>query len=231
MYCGKLCEIGSLTTHRALATSTLLADDYDSIRTAAASVGGWQTQAVGTIGGNVCNASPAADLIPPLLVHGAKVKLLSQKRGERTLPLSGFLLGRRLTARKADELLTHISLETAPVRTADIYLKVGRRSAMEVAIVGLALRLSMSDDHSTISDVRIATCATGPVSRRAEAAEAELIGKYFSPALLRTAGEALVDTVAPIDDVRGSAAYRIMVLPRLLKRAVQICKENIETRS
>jgi len=224
-------EIGSLATHRRLATNALLADDYESIRSAAASVGGWQTQSVGTIGGNICNASPAADLIPPLLVHGAKVKLSSHKRGERTLPLSGFLLGRRRTARNADELLTQISLEVAPVRTADVYLKVGRRGAMEVAIVGLALRLTMSDDQSMISDVRIATCATGPIPMRADAAEALLIGQHFSTDLLRAAGEALVDSVVPIDDVRGSAAYRLMVLPRLLERAARICKETIETRS
>jgi CO/xanthine dehydrogenase FAD-binding subunit len=224
-------EIGALSCHRDLTASKLLVDGYSSICSAAASVGGWQTQSTGTIGGNICNASPAADLIPCLLIHGAEVKLSSKLRGDRSMLLEDFLLGRRQTAREADELLTHISLESVPEHTADVYLKVGRRKAMEVAIVGLALRLTLNEDNKTIKNVRIASCATGPVSRRATEAENILNGQCYSTELIRDAGEALLNTVTPIDDVRGSAAYRLMVLPRLLGRAMQICKDKIEIHS
>ncbi len=224
-------EIGALCCHRDLGTSKLLVSNYASICSAAASVGAWQTQSVGTIGGNICNASPAADLIPPLLIHGAEVTLSSKLRGERSLRLGDFLLGRRQTAREADELLTHISLESVPEHSADVYLKVGRRNAMEVAIIGLALRLSLSDDNRTITNVRIASCATGPVARRATGVENILKGQNYSTDLISEAGEALADGVTPIDDVRGSAAYRLMVLPRLLGRAMQVCKEKIESNS
>jgi len=221
--------IGALTSHRDLALDILPAGNYASLRSAAATVGGWQTQSVGTIGGNICNASPAADLIPPLLVHGAEVKLSSKARGERRMALDDFLLGRRRTAREADELLTHISLESTPRHSADVYLKVGRRKAMEVAIVGLAVRLTMSEDNKTMSEVRIASCATAPISRRAREIESMLIGQNYAAELISEAGNALCESVTPIDDVRGSSAYRLMVLPGLLARAMKICKETIET--
>ena len=224
-------EIGALATHRELAMMTLPYGDYTSIHSAAVSVGGWQTQAVGTIGGNICNASPAADLVPALLVHGAKVRLHSKKRGVRMLTLEEFLLGRRQTAREADELLTHISVEVLPKRTADVYLKVGRRSAMEVAIVGLALRMTMDEDFELIGDIRIATCATGPISRRARRAEDILKGERWSLERITDSGKALCRAVSPIDDVRGSAAYRMMVLPRLLERAMGQCLEKIQSLS
>ena len=96
--------LGALVTHTDLAQSPVLCDRYQSVARAASLVGGWQTQAVGTIGGNVCNASPAADLLPPLLVHDATVLLVSKDRGEREVPLGDFVVGRRTIAREPDEL-------------------------------------------------------------------------------------------------------------------------------
>ena len=222
-------EIGALTTHRSIAMMAFPLALYKSLRSAAASVGSWQTQSVGTIGGNICNASPAADMLPPLLVHDAQLRLRSEARGERTISINDFLLGRRHTARKSDELLTHITIDAVPKRSADVYLKVGRRGAMEVAIVGLALRLTMDEESELISDLRIATCATGPISCRATEAEAVLRGQRWSQERISEAGEVLCREISPIDDVRGSAAYRLMVLPRLLQHAMSQCLEKIQS--
>ena len=224
-------EIGALTCHRDIATSALLEKNYTSIRSAAASIGGWQTQSVGTIGGNLCNASPAADLIPPLLLHDAELTLLSRARGTRVTKLNEFLLGRRQTSREADELLTRIKLEPVPAHTADVYLKVGRRNAMEVAIVGLAVRLTMNDEDGSVADIRIATCAVNPTPCRASQTEAILRGERLDAEVLREAGEILVTNSAPIDDIRASANYRRLVLPRLLERALRSCAEKVAASS
>ena len=126
-------KIGALTSLRKLADSDKLSDHYNGIRNAAASCGGWQIQSVATIGGNVCNASPSADLVPPLLAHGARLTLASKSRGSRTIDLDTFLVRYRQSEREPDELLTTIELDAPAPHTADIYIKVRRRGAMETA--------------------------------------------------------------------------------------------------
>jgi xanthine dehydrogenase iron-sulfur cluster and FAD-binding subunit A len=120
-------------------------------------VGGRQTQNVGTVGGNLVNASPAADLLPALLVADGEVTMQSSA-GERVLPLPAFLLGRKETALGPTELVTRVSLERPRPRSGEVYLKVGRRRAMEVAVVGLAVRLSFAED-GVVSDARISVCS------------------------------------------------------------------------
>ena len=219
-------RLGALATHRTIATSPVVAQRHRSLAAAAALVGGWQTQAVGTIGGNIVNASPAADLIPPLLVHGATVTL-SSSAGDRTLALDSFITGRRQTARRGDELLTFVDLEEPPARTADSFVKVGRRSAMEVSIVAVAVRLTLAADTTTVEDVRIAVCSCGPRAFRAHDAERALLGQTIDADTLRAAGAVLLAQATPIDDVRASAAYRRRVLPRVLARAVAECAGTI----
>jgi len=218
--------LGALVTHIDLAQSPVLCDRYQSVARAASLVGGWQTQAVGTIGGNVCNASPAADLLPPLLVHGANVLLASKDRGEREVPLADFVVGRRTIAREPDELVTGFSLDNSDSRTADIYKKVGRRGAMEVAIVGLAIRLSV-DSTGTINDARIAVCSVAPVPFRAQAAEQALLGTKANSEETRTAAALILEQAEPIDDVRATARYRKMVLPRIFENAVDQCYSRV----
>lgn len=212
--------IGTLTSHRNLATSKKLEKHFESLRGAANLVGGWQTQIAGTLGGNICNASPAADLAAPLLIHDAHLTLQSESRGERTLAVNEFLQGRRQTARAPDELVTHFQIEAPPPSSHDLYLKVGRRGATEVAIAGLALRLTLKEDGETVEDVRIATCAVGPVPQRIATAEAILSQHQLTSQAIDAACDALLASSAPIDDVRGSASYRNALLPRLLRHAL-----------
>jgi carbon-monoxide dehydrogenase medium subunit len=219
-------SIGALATHAALAASGEIASRQPALASAARLVGGWQTQAVGTVGGNICNASPAADLAPPLLVAGSQVTLAS-KGGERRLPLDEFFLGRRATARRPDELLTAIDLEPLPPRSAECYLKLGRRGAMDVAVAGLAVRLTMGGGD-TIAAARVAVCALAATPRRIPEAEAALAGARLEAGALADAGQALAAAVSPIDDARATASYRRRVLPGLLARAVLQCGGEIE---
>lgn len=221
-YRGRL-RLGSLTTHSRIATDDAIRRDAPALAQAAATVGGWQTQAVGTIGGNVCNASPAADTVPPLLVADATVTLASH-RGARSLPIADFIVGRRVVDRRPDELLTDLELEPLPPHSAEIYLKVSPRRAMEVALVGLAVRLTLGADGAGVADARIAACAVGPRPFRAYAAEAVLRGSWLEAERIAEAGALLTDQASPIDDARASARYRRRVLAPLLARALDRCR-------
>ena len=217
-------RLGALTTHWQLMTDPRILGDHRSLVEAAATVGGRQTQNVGTVAGNVVNASPAADLLPPLLVADAAVTLQSSA-GTREIGLADFLLGRKRTARRPTELVTRISLDRPGPRTGEIYLKVGRRRAMEVAVVGLAVRLSFGED-GTVTDARIGVCSVAPTPFRASEAEAALTGTTLEDAAVAEAGELLRKSASPIDDARATAAYRRRVLAPLLGQAVHACRSR-----
>jgi carbon-monoxide dehydrogenase medium subunit len=216
--------LGALVTHRAVIRDARLSTRLPALREACATIGGWQTQEFGTVAGNVCNASPAADTVAPLLVAGAVVELAS-RRVTRSLPLHDFVLGRRRTARAGDELVTAIRIEAVPPGAGEVYLKVAPRSAMEVALVGLAVRLGL-DEGGTVSDVRIAACSVAPVPFRATEAESALLGSRLEPERVAEAGGALRDGADPIDDARATAAYRRRVLAPLLGRALTIAQQR-----
>lgn len=215
---------GALTTHRDLATDPRVAGAFPALAEAASTVGGWQTQEVGTLGGNLCNASPAADTAAPLLIADARVELRSE-RGVRRLPLDEFLLGRRKTARLGDELLMSVTATPLGAHSGEVYLKLGRRRAMEVAVVGLALRLAF-DVGGTVTSARIAACSVGPRAYRATEAERILEGCRLEDETIAEAGRVLADSATPIDDARASSSYRKRVLPGLLARAVVACVDR-----
>jgi carbon-monoxide dehydrogenase medium subunit len=221
---GELLRIGALTSHRVISRDPLVGRCAPALATACATVGGWQTQEAGTIGGNICNASPAADLAPPLLVADATVTLTSS-RGSRKMLLSEFILGRRSTARQPDELATALELQPLPDRAGEVYLKLGPRRAMEVALVGLAVRL-LFDDAGVVIDARVAVGSVAPMPFRAHEAEKALIGSRLGDAAIEAAGAALSAAASPIDDARAPAAYRRRVLSPLLARAVAQCQNQ-----
>jgi len=161
---------------------------------------------------------------PALLVANARVDAASSA-GRRSLPLDEFLVDRKRTALAPNELVTSISLERPGARTGEIYLKVGRRAAMEVALVGLAVCVRLDEDDA-IADARIAVCAVGPKAVRVHEAEAALAGTRGEDAAVAEAGSLLQGAARPIDDVRGTARYRSRVLPGLLARAVAASVER-----
>jgi len=220
-------RIGALTCLRDIAENRNIQSGFSSIATAAAKCGGWQTQSIATIGGNVCGAAPNADLLPPLLVQNAEIELASKARGKRNLPLGDFILDAQKSRRKDDELATAILLPNQPERSADVYIRIQRRSAMERAIVGVALRLALDEDMSRISQARIAVCGAGPIAFRAAEAENLLAGTVPESDALNAATDAILMRSNFRDDARASASYRKAVLPRAVTHAVSLCRKFI----
>ncbi len=213
-------RLGALVTHREVGRDSGLRSALPALAEASATVGGWQTQEVGTVVGNVANASPAADTVPALLNAGCVVRLASAD-GERQVPLDEFLVGRRRTMREADEMITALDLEPLRPDSGETYLKVGPRSAMEAALVGLAVRLTVSADGDSIDEARIAVCSVAPVPYRATSAEKALAGRSLQDDVLAEAGELLTETAEPIDDARATGSYRRRILSPLLARAAR----------
>lgn len=220
--------VGATVTHWQLSRHAHIHREHEAVAEAAQTVGGRQTQNVGTIGGNVVNASPAADLVPALLVADATVRLANSE-GTRELPLDEFIVGRKATRRLDNELLTHVSLERPGPNTGETYLKLGRRGAMEVALLGVAARISLSNT-SEIADARIAVCAAGPTAFRVSA-ERLLVGTRAEEDVLRALVTAAEAEAQPIDDVRSPADYRRRVLGHLIRRAVATCQERATARA
>lgn len=216
--------IGAVTTHWEMMSDTGLKGFHPALIDAAATVGGRQTQNAGTVAGNLVNASPAADLLPVLLISDATVTLASASKN-RTVAVSDFVVGRRATVRNPDELVTAVSLEPIGARTGEVYLKVGRRGAMEVAIVGLAARITFGED-GTVAQARIAVCSVASKAFRALDAERRLVGSRLDGESIREAGDLLRQQARPINDGRATAPYRLRLLDPLLRQAVEICRRR-----
>ncbi|HYZ62888.1 MAG TPA: FAD binding domain-containing protein [Acetobacteraceae bacterium] len=203
----------------ALATWTALIEAdlpplFDGLREAASQVGGWQVQNRGTIAGNVCNASPAADGIPALLALDAELELASVA-GTRALPLERFLLGPRRTARRPDEVLVAIRVPDRQGRS--VFEKLGARRYLVISISMVAVTLEL-DGSGLVVHARVAVGACGPVATRLQALEAALLGRRPDPALVRPEHLA---PLSPIDDVRATAAYRMAATAEKLRRALE----------
>jgi len=191
---------------------------FDSLKQAAREVGGVQIQNTGTICGNLCNASPAADGIPNLLALDATVELASM-RGSRFLPVADFVRGNRKTARAADEMMTAI-LVAKPTRAArSVFLKLGARRYMVISIVMVGAVIETEPD-GTIAAARIAVGACSPVARRLSELERALVGKRLTPKLATIVASAHLSPLSPIDDVRGTAVYRRDATLSVLRRAI-----------
>jgi len=220
-------RLGALTNLRDIAESVEIVKRFPSVAQAAGKCGGWQTQSVATVGGNVCGAAPNADLLPPLLVQDAEIELTSRARGSRTLALSDFLLDAYKTARAPDEMASAFLMPAPPARSADIYVRIQRRSAMERPIIGVALRLTLDDSLKKVQEVRIAVSGASAVAFRATEAETLLAGQTPSKDALRAAADVIQKRCTFRTDARASASYRAAVLPRAFAHAVSECATAI----
>ena len=209
-------RIGAATTWTDVINAAL-PDAFDGLKAAAREVGSIQIQNAGTVGGNLCNASPAADGVPPLLTLDAAVELASV-RGNRVLPLAEFVTGVRTTARQPDELLTAVLVPPQPEAACAAFRKLGSRRYLVISIAMVAT-LVVADATGRIADARIAVGACSPVARRLPALERTLRGQPVAAAAAQVRPEHLAP-LAPIDDVRASAAYRLHAVAVLLRRAL-----------
>ncbi len=209
-------RIGAATTWAEIAAAPL-PPAFDALRQAAAEVGAIQIQNAGTVAGNLCNASPAADGVPPLLVLEAEVELASAA-GRRRLALSDFITGVRRTARAADELVVALHLPQPPTDAGGAFVKLGTRSSLVISIAMVAAVVRVAGGR--IAAARLAVGACSPVARRLPAWEAALEGRSLDAVAGLRPDPAHLAGLAPIDDVRATAAYRTEAVRDLCRRAV-----------
>jgi aerobic carbon-monoxide dehydrogenase medium subunit len=222
---GRRISLGARVTHRAIEGTPALAGPLRCLVEGAEVIGGHQVRNVATVGGNLVNASPAADLVPCLLALDGAVTLVGPG-GERELPIERFLLGPNRTARRPDELLTRVSFSALPYRAATAFLKAGRRRAMEISVVCVAARLVLDASLERCLEARVALGAVAPTAVRAHGAERLLEGQPVDGEAFRRAAEAAQESCRPIDDVRASATFRQHLVGVLVRRALDRCVER-----
>ncbi|MDF9406842.1 MAG: Carbon monoxide dehydrogenase medium chain [Pelotomaculum sp. PtaB.Bin013] len=213
---GKGVVIGARATHNDLVDSPVLQEKYLSICEAAHHMANNQIRNTGTIGGNIVNAVPSADLPPILIALGAVVRLAGTG-GERTLPLEDFFSGPGKTVISQDEVLTEIIIPDQPF-TGSTYIKFGLRRSGALAVVGVAVAVVMEGD--ICNEARIVLGAVAPVPMRANKAEELLKGKSVTEDLLEKVGVCAAGESKPISDIRGSAEYRQDMVRVFTKRAL-----------
>lgn len=201
--------------------SELIAADlpplFDGLKAAAREVGGTQIQNAGTIGGNLCNASPAADGVPPLLALDARVEI-ADSAGSRSLTLAEFILGNRMTALRPGQLLTAILIPKTAHAARSHFLKLGAREYLVVSIAMVAATLEA--EAGRVRSARMAVGSCSPVAQRLPLAEAAIIGKPCDAALGAFLRAEHLAALSPIDDVRASGAYRLDAALTLARRVL-----------
>ncbi len=217
---GGVLRIGALTRHADLERSRLLEKGWGLLALAAHKIGSPQIRHLGTIGGNLSNASPSADTAPPLLVLEAEVCLIRQKE-ERRMPLKAFFKGPGQTALGEDELLKEVRIPEPPEGSRFSYLKLGRRKSMDLALVSAAVLLEVDPVRKTFGQVRVALGSVAPTPIRAERAEKRLEGSPVGDETIREAAELAAQECQPITDLRASAEYRREMVKVLVTRAIQ----------
>ena len=207
-------RIGALVTAREVELSPIASEKYSSLVQATRELGSIQVRNRATIVGNICRASPSADTLPPLIADSAWLRIVGAK-GERTVRLEDFFTGPGKTVLGVDELVTELLLPPPPPNTRKVYIKHGRRKAMELATVGVAVTLN--------TDVKIVLGAVAPTPIRARKAEDLLRGRPIDEKLIAQAAKAAADEARPISNVRASAEYRREMVEVLTRRALQRC--------
>ena len=213
-------SIGALTLISELAIHPLLLERFPVITTAARSIGSLQVRNLATLGGNLCNAAPSADMAPGLLVMDSLVKVTGPS-GDREMPLEEFFIGPGRVNLGKGEMLTEIHVPFPPANTKQLYLKHSVRRAMDIAIVGVAVSLSFEEETGVCRKARITLGAVAPTPVRAKRTEEILLGKRLREIPLTRVGDMVSQEVAPITDVRGSAGYRSEMVSKLTLKAIQ----------
>lgn len=211
-------HIGAATTLSQLEGSKLIAERAPALWRAASSVGSVQIRNLGTIGGNLCNASPAADTAPPLLTLNAVLEIASED-GMRMMPLQGLFAGPKLTTLKPWELLTQVRFRIPPEDAGMSFQKLGRRRGHTISIVNASAYLELEGE--TCRDVRIALGSVAPTPIRMWEAEELMRGRRMTEELIKEAAAACQKLIKPIDDLRASADYRREMSKVLVRRALR----------
>ena len=194
---------------------------FDALKAAAREVGGVQIQNRGTIAGNLCNASPAADSVPPLLILDAEVELVSAS-GKRRMRVGDFIVGNRKTQRRPDEILTAVIIRRQRDTAVSAFLKLGARRYLVISIAMVAA-LVVPDKSGRVAEARVAVGSCSVTAQRLPQLERTLIGAPVRVGLGSMATLAHLSALSPIDDVRATAAYRNDAALSLVRRAIDAC--------
>lgn len=213
-------EIGAAVPLSAVVAHPGLRKKIPMLCEAAGAIGSVQVRNLATLGGNLCNAAPSADMAPGLLVLDATATLAGRE-GRRTIPLSSFFSGPGAVSLQRGEMLAQVTVPIPSAGTRSIYIKHGPRQAMDCAVVGVAVGLALEGEALLCRDAKIALGAVAPTPVRAVNTEKLLIGKPAAEFPLDAVKENIGEEVAPISDVRGSAAYRTAMVSTLAVRAIE----------
>jgi CO/xanthine dehydrogenase FAD-binding subunit len=215
--------LGALTTYTDVQSQPVLRAEFPMLCQAASETGGLAIQNRGTLGGNIVNASPAADSPPALLAYDAEIELTSMN-GSRWLPYHGFHTGYKQMLIGSNELLTQIRLPRSTANNYHYYRKVGTRKAQAISKVCLAGLGSKRGE--TIDDIRIAFGSVAPIVIRCTQTEAALRGQTLNGETINFARESLMNEIKPIDDIRSTSSYRLRVANNLLVDFLEKLQSN-----
>ncbi len=200
---------------------TPLPQCFDALKSAAREIGSVQIQNRGTVAGNLCNASPAADSVPPLLALDAEVELASSS-GTRRVPLAEFIVGNRKTLRAAGEILTAVIVPRTVEDAPSVFLKLGARRYLVISIAMVAAVVSVNE-QGRVRDARVAVGSCSVRAQRLTALEQVLLDKPADAGLAALVSPEHLSSLSPIDDVRATAAYRRDAALTLVRRALELC--------
>ena len=220
---GKGLRVGSAVTARTLELDRAVRASYLSLAESGALVGSVQVRNLATLGGNICNAAPSADMAPPLLALEAEAVITGPK-GERRVPIATFFTGVRRTVLAPDEILVEIVVPNPGPHSGGNYLRHTPRRELDIAVVGVASQLTLANGVCT--KARIALAAVAPVPLRATAAEQALEGQAVTPDRIKRAADLAVDAARPISDQRGSAEFRRHLVRVLTRRTLTTALER-----
>lgn len=215
-------HLGAAVPCARVAGSPVIREKYPALAQACALIGSIQIQNRATVGGNVCNAAPSADSVPPLLVYEARA-VIAGPRGPRQVPLETFFKGPRATDLARDEILLELVLPPPLAGSNSQYLRFSPREEMDIAIVGVGALVALEPGTRRLRRARIALGAVAPTPLRATAAEASLEGQEASRENMTKAGALAAAASRPINDVRGSAEYRRELVQVLTRRTLGRC--------
>ena len=224
---GDTWHVGAAAPSSSLTGNAAFSADFPGLSEAAGLIGSDQIQNRSSLGGNLCNASPAADSVPALVVNDA-VAVIAGAQGERRVPVADVVTGPGQTSLAHDEIVVCFELARPAASTTDAYLRLIPRTEMDIAVVGVGVRLTLDGD-GTVSAAAVALGAVAPTVVRVPAAQAALVGSRLDDASLAAAAAAASDACNPIDDKRGTINYRRQVAGVLTRRAAGIAAARIRT--
>ena len=210
-------RIGSAVPARQVELDTRARDTYTAVAESAALLGSVQVRNLASVGGNICNAAPSADMAPPLIAMEAQAVIAGPK-GERRVPLSDFFTGVRKTVVGPDELLVEIFVPAPGPHSGGCYIRHTPRRELDIAVVGVSSQVTIAS--GVCAKARIALAAVAPTPVRATAAEAALEGKPLTPELIERAADLAGQAAKPISDQRGSADFRRHLVRVLTRRTL-----------